>query len=370
MSIFGESKEVSVGSVAYNMAGPEENRPNYLQSLVVGNVLSHTKDSLGDTFRAGYLNGPAIKFRNFYKWADNPLNFDLIGMPSGNLLVNTTINKIIVQDEITVSVGYSSWVQRATLGMADYGLWVEQWLLENYPAEVGNAWTADIDDDATLITITFADTSVHTFAPADFEHGERYIYAWYTPVTGETTTSLVTGSTISLGVADFPSTSGWDYEGESTVGLITHWTYSRLTYVGPHASGSEYLREYMHLYEEAGMPIDREYRIDYQTYYGLAHQQVKLFIYKIGSGNAALDAAVIPVESFGQFFPFLPVRINNTFISESYLPDVYAQVKKAYKKATGSSFDKYIVKLEDNDDLNDIDYAYITFGVSLNTKEN
>jgi hypothetical protein len=182
--------------------------------------------------------------------------------------------------------------------------------------------------------------------------------------------SVVPGTPVELGTDPFPSISGWTYESSNTSGGVTHTIYSRMTYVGSDDDGSEYLRETMHFYEDPGPPVDRSYRIDSQTYIGLAHQQVELFIYRIGSGNAELDELVEEGSSMGEFFPFLPVRVNNVFLSESYHPEAYEQVRKAYKKATGSKITDFIDKLEDNPDLGDIDYAYVAFGVSLNVAEN
>lgn len=95
----------------------------------------------------------------------------------------------------------------------------------------------------------------------------------------------------------------------------------------------------------------------------------KMYIYRIGSGNAALDAAVTPLDSYGKFFPMIPIRLFNKFISESYYPLQYPLGVKATKKATGGSFNDLVAQISTNESLPDIDHAYIIFGVSLNVKE-
>src|SRR5690606_16208355 len=77
-----------------------------------------------------------------------------------------------------------------------------------------------------------------------------------------------------------------------------------------------------------------------------------------------------PSDTLGSFYPFIPFRLDNKFVSESYLPTVYEQAKKGYKRATTGDFDEMIENLADNEDLSDIDYAYAVFGVSLNVLEN
>lgn len=95
----------------------------------------------------------------------------------------------------------------------------------------------------------------------------------------------------------------------------------------------------------------------------------KIFIYKRFSGNTTLDGMFQPTADMPGFYPVIPVRLDNKFVSKSYLPLVYEQAKRGYKKATTGRLDKLIENLEDNDDLADIDYAYIVFGVSLNVLE-
>jgi hypothetical protein len=96
----------------------------------------------------------------------------------------------------------------------------------------------------------------------------------------------------------------------------------------------------------------------------------KLYIYEIGSGNAVLDAAPIMDVPEGAFFPVIPIRIDNEFLSDTYKPEIYELASKAYKKATGQSFDKVVETIADNPDLGDIDHCYMVHGVSLNCLEN
>ncbi|MCR5943474.1 hypothetical protein FG152_22080 [Ochrobactrum sp. XJ1] len=62
--------------------------------------------------------------------------------------------------------------------------------------------------------------------------------------------------------------------------------------------------------------------------------------------------------------------MTNEFLSETNHPEVFAQTKKAYKKATGSKLTKIIEDIADNESLDDIDNTYVVFGVSLNVVEN
>ena len=97
---------------------------------------------------------------------------------------------------------------------------------------------------------------------------------------------------------------------------------------------------------------------------------LKVLIYKRYSGNPTLDAQFVASSDAGTFFPFVPLRINNNFVSDSHLPDVLPLSKKAVKRSLDTSFDDLIDKISENDSLDKIDYAYLVYGVSLNVKDN
>ncbi|QHJ80347.1 MAG: hypothetical protein [Caudoviricetes sp.] len=112
------------------------------------------------------------------------------------------------------------------------------------------------------------------------------------------------------------------------------------------------------------------YRIDKQNVTSSALSNLKIVIYPYNTGNASYDAMFSPEVNGGNFFPPIPIRVDNNFISASFRPDLYAFNKKAYKKAVNSSYDKIVKTVADNASIGDIDYAYVAFGVPLNTTEN
>ena len=89
-----------------------------------------------------------------------------------------------------------------------------------------------------------------------------------------------------------------------------------------------------------------------------------MFIYTIGTGNATLDAlaADSDASNFQEFFPFLPLRLNNVAVDEGVYATngLFEETRKAYRKANHFK----------NIEPGDIDYAYIMYGVSLNVQEN
>lgn len=112
------------------------------------------------------------------------------------------------------------------------------------------------------------------------------------------------------------------------------------------------------------------HRTDKQNSNSSKEGSLKIVIYRYGTGNAEYDAMFKPSISGGDFFAPIPVRLNNQFIGSNFMPELYEKNKKAYKKAVNSSYDKLVKTIEDNPSINDIDYAYVQFGVPLNTTEN
>lgn len=362
--------EIAVGSVVYNLAGEEENRPSYLKSLVIRNVLDNSKRGIGEAIINGHLNGPGIKLRSFYRWASNPDNYDEVGMPTGSIELHNGLDPNVVADGIPAPAGKSIWVQTATLGYAKIRYWAEQFILENIPALYETNWVVEQNSwDTSTYTLTFEGGGSTTINTSTYDQNARYIYAYYSEVTEDYEGPIVTGSTVNLSSGDsFPSTTGWVFSSEDP-GPPQHTIYTKNTATaGPSAGTTAVTVETMHWYEESNG--NRSYRIDTQEFIYRDFSPLQLFIYKIGSGVTELDNLVSAGPDYGGFFPFLPIRIENEFLSDTNYPDAYTQVKKAYRKATDGNLSKLIEQLEDNDDLADIDNAYITFGVSLNVLEN
>lgn len=113
----------------------------------------------------------------------------------------------------------------------------------------------------------------------------------------------------------------------------------------------------------------RTYRNDTQEIIDKEWQQPEVYIYRQFSGNAVFEPMFVASADKGDFLPFIPFRIDNKFLSPSYLPDVYLASKKALKKAIRADYDDLITSISENESLGDIDYAYAVFGVALNVKD-
>ena len=435
MGLFS-TKKTYVSSVAHNMAGDEEKRSNYMKSLVVGNIITNSNFSISNTLQSGYMNGPGMKMRSFFRWALN--NYDDIGVPVGNFNSSENLDLDVIEEHVPRAAGTDLLIQDVQSGQGEFSFWADQYMLDNHADLLGSDWVSDVSDTG-VITITFEDATTHSFTPSDYSPTARYIYVTYNETETGITEPEVDGVPVALAPGDpWPSLSGWSMISSSEVpsshalatttvttitysdatpdeGPFTETTpstgnyteyaaaYSRTVYLGQDPGSDRVLSQYQRMElastglvettvstvstpEDIGggvirtttvetttesLVIERGYRIDTSD---IVHRQLgdtRLWIYRIGSGNAELDAlASAPGTTQGEFFPFIPIRLNNRFLSEAFMPETYDLATKAYKKAVNGKFDDLIEVVADNEDLDEIDYAYVMYGVSLNVKEN
>lgn len=112
--------------------------------------------------------------------------------------------------------------------------------------------------------------------------------------------------------------------------------------------------------------------VDSVTITNISRTVNNLHVYHAGEGSTILDDLLgVSTTVAGDFTPFIPARINNIPVDQTNYPTTYAWAKRAFKKATGTrGFDKILTSLADNPDVAELDYAYVVFGVSLNTVTN
>lgn len=371
MGIFSSKKKTYVSSVVYNMAGDETKRPNYLKTTIFSAILN--RSNMSKAITDSYLHGPGMRFRNFAKWAHRTDYDDKVGLVSAQLMTGNSLDIDTLITQLDVPAGSTALVQSASVGEADYSYWVDQWLLINHPDKVISNYTTDYNNETGVITIIWEDTTTASFTPSDYDSRGKYIYVAYNTVAdADETMPEVEGDPVLLDPEDdWPDTTGWTQVNEETVDDTTFTYWERTQYMGhaPDRDATYTLKETM-IFADNPVLEERQYRIDTQITYSSIRSPLRVFIYKYLSGNPVLDAMFVQSSTTGSFFPFIPFRIDNKFVSSTHLPDVYDASKKAYKKATTGRYDEMIESLEDNESIDDIDFAYCVFGVSLNVLEN
>lgn len=436
MGLFSKKKKIFVSSVAYNLAGDEKDRVQFLPTTVITKIVSNNNFSMADTLQSALLNGPGIRMRSFARWARETGYTDAIGQTAGRLQVGDAVDALALAPLIPHGPGETVNIQSAEVGNADYAYWSDQWMLENHPERVDADYEVDFSETLNTVYIKFADGTQYSFNPVGFDPAAEYLYAHYSLTSVPAPDPVAPGVTVPVGSpSEFPDTTGWDLDSNtSTPGSMTLNTtvktvvsysdarpneestvvipsterytaqeavFSKVVFLGQGLTADELVSEktYQHnmrTYAKkttvtttssdetiAGGVIKTttvttttesldeqfSYRRDTQRIVDKKWSVLKVLIYQYGTGNPAYDALFTASGDSGAFLPFIPMRQDNVMISNSYMPDIYAKNKKAYKKALGSDYDKLVTSIKTNPSIGDIDYAYVVFGVSVNTKE-
>jgi len=360
--------QVTVASVVYNLAGSIAERANYLKTLVVGQQISPKPGGITETLKEGYLRGPALQLRSFYRWAADPTNYGLIGLPTGNIeSAGDYTSPITVEGIVSGILATPIWFTQSYFfakGRSRY--WVLRWIRENRPGDMALPWTYSINAAGTTATLVFAinDIVLITLANPSFSTTAWYLYAYYGVIADDIAGSLISGATTNLAIGQpYPSTAGWTLVDDGILDKV----YRRSVIISTTSTMVTGSIETMH--HMVDLSENRSWRIDTQMV-ERAIDARDVFIYAV-AGTTEFDALISPGAAQGDFFPFLPIRLNNAFLSETNEPSAYAQVKNAYKKLTsGSRLEALITQLAANPSIGDIDHAYIVLGVSLNTVDN
>lgn len=116
------------------------------------------------------------------------------------------------------------------------------------------------------------------------------------------------------------------------------------------------------------------YRDDTQEiYYSEINGGTQMLIYKMGGANTVFNALVsVDDTPPTEFYKYIPLRVNNVGIEEAqYAGTFYNSCAETYKKLTsGGDIADVLTQISSNPDVDDIDYATLMFGVSLNVASN
>lgn len=441
MGLFSSKKIINVSSTLYNMAGPEDERPNYLKGTLFSSTMAGSS-SLADDITRSYFNGPGLKQRSFFRYADRN---DIAGLPTATVTNNASADPDVVAGEIPLNgsapAGAYITVTNSQISEGDPTPFLERWILQNHQERISEDWLGDYEPSTDSFSVQFPNGDYFTFTDSQYNPDGRYIEARYihvidddtqpevlgtpttvtsqvpdlvsfTPVSSDGivfSTTLVRTADITEEYSDSTPTNNYQQDASvsadlnrstdvyektdliANVGLQIEGEYQRLTYIGDDQKVNTYSDTTV-VVEDIGGGVTRTTttvttgeEVQVQWTEQLDTQDIfestvlygeELFIYTFGSGNATLDALFqeSDASNFQEFFPFLPLRLNNNSVAEgAYVSNgLYSETAKAYKRATSpkDSIDAILDQIENNDSIDDIDYAYIMYGVSLNVEEN
>lgn len=321
MGFFSSKKKVYVSSVVYNLLGDQQ-PTQYLPTVVFGGVLRQT-DSLGMTIKDGLLNGPGMRLRKFFKWVRNSGYADEVGLATSTFYPDVPINKEDLADIIKqqnpdyISVEVTS----ASINYYDYTYIADQYVYNNRPDKLNDDYI--VEEFAVLI-------------------GYHYVTVREKDDEGHWVTKRKRID---------------DYRYDIRI-TFTDGTKAEINSSSYNKDGQYLYATYIYTYEDEDWLGRPEIK-----------QKTQYIVYCKNTGNAQYDTffkEVVPLQK--TYAPYIPLRTWNTFLGEGYMPTTYEFARKAFKRAVGSNnYDSLISDLKKNKSIGDIDFAYVVFGVALNT---
>lgn len=370
MGLFSGKKKTYVSSSVWNMAGDIKDRTNYLKAVVAGNVLLDSPRSLGEDTPRSYINGPGMGLRRYANWARGPSNYNNdVGFVGGGISFGSSVDPTVLALVIPKATNEFVVLNEYDIGLADPDWWAQSYMVGNHQELLFTNWFSQLDETTGNIVITFADTTTVSFAPVGFDSNSRYITALYHVVAGGTTGPIVEGSKVTVASeSDFPPVPAgytlYDVVETLTTKTTTYHKYSVIDY------GSSIRQLYVQETTDLLVLAKYEYRFDTQTVANDYISAYRYYTYKQGSGIPVLDSMFSTPDPAGQYLPYIPIRINNTFIRDSDSV-LYSKTERAFFKAmSGARLDKLVDKVSENEQLGDLDFVYAVYGVSLNSPEN
>lgn len=323
MGLFSSKKKIYVSSVVYNMSGEYKDRTNYMKTSVVGAVFkSSNKVHIGPTLSNSMLYGPYNAQRSLLRWAKRKYQE---GIPKAYFGDTASIDVEAVNEYLIQYYGTDMIMAESALaGSAQAYWWAYQWVLQNRPLLTADQWSYDLysNNPATaVVKVMLFDGSVHDVPMPGFDPAGYYAYIKYSPL-------------------------------EKT--LVPKPDPEPNPDPDP---------------DPPEEPVDPEEPEEDEYYTNVLPPLIH--IYRFGSGNPIMEGIRPPQQNLGgEFMPFMPLRIDNQFIDHPWYKDkYYDKCAKFYKKASGGQkITKLIETVADNEKLGDIDYAFVQYGVSLNTK--
>ncbi|RUA13025.1 MAG: hypothetical protein DSY83_12615 [Flavobacteriia bacterium] len=447
MGLFSSKKIITVSSTLYNMAGDEDDRPDFLKGTLFGAVMADSP-SLADEITGSYFEGPGQKQLQFFRFCQQ-VNYSV--MPTASVVNSNPLDSTIVGGQIPLSpvppapAGLQISAYQAFVSDGDFEPWIEKWILANHPERIGEEWLGEYEPSTETFSVEFPNNDFFSF-PNDgsvvplFSSLKRYVVAKYiefaeedegdiiegTPTTGETSLPDVTGwdqvsdtatfTNVTLqrtrttvksynnGDPDVTTENAVDADVSDTLNTAEE-TYTRDIMISQNGIEMQGERQWWYFtgtdtvvggYSNTvvtqndlgggvietvtstttGEQVEETWTTQYDTqdlFIGKQYGPEQIFIYEIGTGNAVLDGLVDETDASGfqEFFPFVPVRINNVSITEPVYEDLYDENAQIYRRGfPGKRFSELVDTVEDNPSLADIDYAYLCWGTSLNAKDN
>lgn len=358
MGLFSGKKKIYVSSVTYNLAGDEADAINYLQFTVNQAIMNN--NDIADSLRGSYMHGQGVKSKLAYRYARD---YYPLGLPYSQLQIASIDDSAPIKAVLTALNPSAADVSvlSAQAGSAQYEWWAKQYLSNNYsfsendglmyapPSGVQQDASISYDitqDNEIIITFTNSDNSTHevSFTPSGYDPDKNYLCAVYVLFEGVSTDTS----------SETRDTEPDDEEG-TTSSSISYW------------QDGEYYTATTTKVTTIDVPNQKTTIV---TTIAIGKTSFnKYYLYQFGTNTQPTLESLFSVEDLSSpYYPTIPMRVDGTDMADSahQSTELYKTSKKLLNKM-GIKMDKIADTINDNESIDDIDYAFIVFSVNLNT---
>lgn len=357
MGLFSGSSKTYVSTVTYPLGNEKlEDRVDFAQYTVLNALLQGT--DIAPTLTNGYLGGGGMKFRSAYRYARDHY---AQGLPSSGMLYCASPDRETVVEILESRADGRVYLNTAVLTLADFTFWAERYLAETYGYDrLSETFTRPPDGVAANAAVTYdiersgairillmnpdGFSTELTYYPKDLASGQLYLHSVY---------QIVRDFPTELTEESHPTVGG-EVSGSSTAVNTVQRTNE--------IQETTTVTTTVVLAGTTTVTIAKTVR---------TMSRPKYFLYRVGAGTyPAIDAwrSNSTIVS-SPFFPSVPLRVDNVdYTSEARQSTKLYKTSKKLLHTAGVDFEDIAEKLKDNKDIKEIDFAFIQFGVALNTE--
>ena len=426
MGLFSSKRKVYVFASAYNLAGDEADHPNFLQSITVTAALrgSTSNLSLGEHLIQQQVNGPHRAQRSLFNWA---VNRNYQWKLQGGFGYRKDVPAHIVEAAVSAPPGRTVHVDESFIAAADVRFFAEQYILQRTPDLYPTDWEVAYDSVGNTMRIVYEDGSAQNIALVDYDPLAWYLIGYYS-LRGQTTETLPVVVRNQTQLSAAPATTGyslldastsrahsvlnqtstvvvddgvnpptttttqnattvvsqskteiWEqtsYLGFSALHQAQHYQVTRLKIVerpfvfsvvdtavsvaGGVTTTTTTTNQYILIVYDAETSQFDRYADEFAG-------GTQLYIQKMFP--ACLGGVLGRLASVDEYFPIIPLRLDNIPIDDPKFADQFAEHQLAFRRATGQSIDTLLDQIKQNPDVKKIDFAYYFHGVDLKSKD-
>lgn len=362
MGLFSTTKKTYVSTVTYPLGeDDQEERVDFLKYTVLNSVLQ--EQPIGESITNGYLGGQGLKLRRAYSYARDKYTY---GLPNSGFLFNDRPDNEALHAVVSAQhPGKEVYFLQVVVGLADFTWWAERFLAQTYgwnrETKLFSYPPRDVDADASvtydinrgneieiLLMSAGGATKTVIFRPQDLTTRVTYVHSVYRTIaampveTSTTTRPFEAGDANDVDVAISTVDRNQElHESHVTTTTTTDGVTTTIT-------------------------VKTAVRVMSRPQY---------FMYRLGAGtHPTLDAMQQSETSASPYFPSIPVRIDNKSMPElvggaaRWEDHPLNETATALLKKVGVDYQDIQDKVHENPQKSEIDFAFIQFGVSLNTK--